>query len=51
MEDLYFFCQKLKLEEYFYGGDSTTDKKCKKKDVTLTPNFQIAPSTQTIKHL
>ena len=24
--DLYFFCRKLKLREYFYGGDSTIDK-------------------------
>ena len=26
LDDLYFFCQKLKLKEYFYGGDSITDK-------------------------
>ena len=26
LDDLYFFCRKLKLKEYFYGGDTTTDK-------------------------
>ena len=26
MDNLYFFCQKLKLKEYFYGGGTTTDK-------------------------
>ena len=26
MDDLYFFCRKLKLKEYFHGGDTTTDK-------------------------
>ena len=24
LDDLYFFCRKLKLKEYFHGGDSTT---------------------------
>ena len=26
LDDLYFFCQKLKLKEYCYSDDSTTDK-------------------------
>ena len=26
LNELYFFCRKLKLREYFHGGDSTTDK-------------------------
>ena len=26
LDDLYFFCRKLKLKEYFYGGYSITDK-------------------------
>ena len=26
LDNLYFFCQKLKLKEYFYGVDSITDK-------------------------
>ena len=26
LDDLYFFCRKLKLKENFHGGDSTTDK-------------------------
>ena len=26
LDDLYFFCWKLKLKEYFYGGDNITDK-------------------------
>ena len=26
LDDLYFFGSKLKLEEYFYGGSTTTDK-------------------------
>ena len=26
LDDLYFFCRKLKLKEYFYGRYSSTDK-------------------------
>ena len=26
LDGLYFFCRKLKLKEYFYGDDTTTDK-------------------------
>ena len=26
LDDLYFFYRKLKLKEYFYGGDNITDK-------------------------
>ena len=26
LDDLYFFCRKLNLKEYFHGGDTTTDK-------------------------
>ena len=50
-DDLHFFWWKLKLKEYFYGGDSITDKNRKKKDVISKPNFQIATSKQTMKHL
>ena len=26
LDDLYFFCQMLKLKDHFYGGDSTSGK-------------------------
>ena len=51
LDDSYFFCRKLKLKEYFHGGDSTTDKIQQEERCDLKPNFQITTSTQTMKHL
>ena len=51
LDDLYFFCRKLKLKEYFHGADSNTGKIQQEERCDLTPKFQIATSTQTMKHL
>ena len=50
MDDLYFFCQKLKLKEYFYGGDNITDKIQQEERCDLNtklPNCYFNPNHET----
>ena len=45
-----FFCRKLKLKEYFYGGDITTDKIQQKERCDLNtelPNRYCNPNHET----
>ena len=51
LDDLYFFCRNLKLKKSFVVAIVSLAKYSKKKDVVLKPNFQIATSTHTMKHL
>ena len=51
LDDLYFFCRKLKLKEHFMAATPPLTKYRKRKDLILTPNFHIATSTQNMKHL
>ena len=48
--DLYFFCWKLKLKEYFYGGDNITDKIQQEERCDLNtklPNRYFNPNHET----
>ena len=50
LDDLYFFCQKLKLKQYFYGGDNITDiieqeERCDLN--TKLPNRYFNPKRET----
>ena len=50
LDDLYFFCQKLKLKQYFYGGDNITDiieqeERCDLN--TKLPNCYFNPNHET----
>ena len=50
MDDLYFFCRKLKLKEYFYGGDNINDKmqQAERCDLnTKLPNRYFNPNHET----
>ena len=50
LDDLYYFCRKLKVKEYFYGGDSTTDKIQQEKICDLNtklPNRYFHPNHET----
>ena len=50
MDDLYFFCRKLKLKEYFHGGDSYTDKIQQEERCYLNtklPNCYFNPNHET----
>ena len=50
LDDLYFFCRKLKLKEYCHGGDSTTDKIQQKERCDLNiklPNCYFNPNHET----
>ena len=50
LNELYFFCRKLKLKEYFHGGDSTTDKIQEEKRCDLNtklPNRYFNPNHET----
>ena len=50
MDDLYFFCRKLKLKEYFHGADSTTDKIQQEERCDLNtklPNCYFNPNHET----
>ena len=50
LDDLYFFCQKLKLKEYFYGGDNITDKIQQEERCDLNtklPNRYFNPNHET----
>ena len=54
LDDLYFFCQKLKLKQYFYGGDNITDiieqeERC---DLNIKlPNRYFNPNHETTLNL
>ena len=50
LDDLYFFCQKLKLKQYFYGSDNITDiieqeERCDLN--TKLPNRYFNPNHET----
>ena len=50
LDDLYFFCRKLKLKEYFYGGDTITDKIQQEESCDLNtklPNRYFNPNHET----
>ena len=50
LDDLYFFCRKLKLKEYFYGGNTTTDRIQQKGRRDLNsklPNRYFNPNHET----
>ena len=50
LDNLYFFCPKLKLKEYFYGGDSTTGKIQQEERCDLNtkrPNRYFNPNHET----
>ena len=52
LDDLYFFCRKLK--EYFYGGDTTTDKIQHEERCDLNtklPNRYFNPNYETLLNL
>ena len=51
LDDLYFFCRKLRPKNIFMATIAPLTKYSKKKGVISTPNFQTAISTQTMKHL
>ena len=51
LDDLYFFCPKLKFKEYFCNEDFTTDKIQQEGSCNLNtklPNFQNVISFRTI---
>ena len=50
LDDLYFFCRKLKLKEYFYGSDNITDKRQQEERCDLNtklPNRYFNPNHET----
>ena len=50
LDDLYFFCRKLNLKEYFHGGDTTTDKIQQEERCDLNaklPNGYFSPNHET----
>ena len=50
LEDLYVFCRKLKLKEYFHSGDSSTDKIQHEETCDLNtklPNCYFNPNNET----
>ena len=50
LDDLYFFCRKLKLKEYFHGADSNTDKIQQEERCDLNtkvPNCYFNPNHET----
>ena len=50
LDDLHFFCRKLKLKEYFHGGDSTIDKIQQEERCDLStklPNRYFNPNHET----
>ena len=54
LDDLYFFCQKLKLKEYFYGGDTTAYKIRQEERYDLNtklPNHYFSPNHETPSNL
>ena len=50
LDNLYFFCQKLKLKEYFYGDD-TTNNKLQKQEIcdanTKLPYHYFSPNHES----
>ena len=51
LDNLYLFCRKLKLKEYFYGGNSITDKIQQKERCDLNTELPNRCFNQTMKHL
>ena len=52
LDDLYFFCQKLKIKEYFCGSDTTTSKRQQEERCDLKtklPNRYFNPNCETFK--
>ena len=50
MDSLHFFCQNLKLKEYFYGRNSITDKIQQEERYDLNtklPNLYLNPNHET----
>ena len=51
LDNLYFFVESWNWMDILIAATPPLTKYNKKKDVMLTPNFQIVTSTQTMKHL